>query len=136
MLTSRICLQCKPVLSRYADTFKGMLHQGSELKRKIAINPHPSRPDTIHYRDLVSQNEWLRQNMFDSLGNYLYCSECIRLALEISKSRLSRQRNIKRLQSHAPIVEMPKSEIEKKGLGAFVLMPPHLDESFNKMVEI
>ncbi len=66
--SSKICLQCKPVLSRYADTFKGMVHQGSELKRKVTINPHPTKPDTIHYRDLVNQNEWLRQNMFYSLS--------------------------------------------------------------------
>lgn len=67
--------------------------------------------------------------MFDTLGNYLYCSECIRSALGISKDRLTRQRNIKCLQSRTQI---SKSEIEKKGLGAFVLMPLHLDESFNK----
>lgn len=130
--SSKICLQCKPVLSRYTDVFKGMVHQGSELKRKIAINPHPTKSNTTHYRDLVSQNEWLRQNMFDSLGNYLYCCECIRSALGISKTRLSRQRNIKRLQSKLPIIEMKKSEVERQNLGVFVLMPQHLDMSFNK----
>ena len=109
-----------------------MVHQGTELKRKISINPHPKKSDMTHYRDLVNQNEWLRQNMFDSLGNYLYCCECIRLAFGISKDRISRQRNIKRLQSQQPIVEMAKSDIEKQGLGAFILMPPHLDISFNK----
>ena len=67
--STSICLQC---------TFKGMVHQGTELKRKIAINPHPKKSDMTHYRDLVNQNEWLRENMFDSLGNYLYCCECIR----------------------------------------------------------
>ena len=77
---SEICLQCKPVLCRYTDVFKGLVHQGSELKRKIAINPHPAKSDVTHYRDLVRQNEWLRQNMFDSLGNYLYCCACIRAA--------------------------------------------------------
>ena len=126
-----ICQQCKPVLSRYTSMFKGMVHQGSELKRKVAINPHPTRADAIPYRDLVSQNEWLRQNMFDSLGNYLYCCACIRSALGVSKDRLTRQRNIKRCQSQVPIVEMAKSEIEQQRLGAFVLMPQHLDISFN-----
>ena len=130
--STSICLQCKPVLSRYIDTFKGMVHQGTELKRKIAINPHPKKSDMTHNRDLVNQNEWLRQNMFDSLGNYSYCCECIRLAFGISKDRISRQRNIKCLQSQQPIVEMAKSDIEKQRLGAFVLMPPHLDISFNK----
>ena len=33
-----------------------MAHQSSELKKKISLNPHPKRSDTMHYRDLVSQN--------------------------------------------------------------------------------
>ena len=31
---SGVCPQCDPILSRYAETFKGMVRQGSELKRK------------------------------------------------------------------------------------------------------
>ena len=70
--------------------------------------------------------------MFDSLGNYLYCSTCIRVAFEISKDRLTRRRNIKRLQSQVPISEMTKSEIEQQCLSDFVIMPQHLDIIFNK----
>ena len=124
-----VCQQCKPVLSRYADMFKEMVHHGSELKRRVANNPHP---DFTHYRDLVSQNDWLRENMFDTLGNYLYCGACIRSALGVSKDRLTRQRNIKRLQSQLPIVEMAKSQVEQQRLGSFVLMPQHLSLSFSK----
>ena len=128
---SQVCPQCQPVLSRYADTFKGMVHQGSERKRKIAINPYPKRTgaDTTHYKDLVKQNEWLRHNVFDSLGNYVYCSACIRLALHVSKDRLARQR-IKRRQSQLPLVEMTKSAVEEKRLGDYVLMPASLETSF------
>ena len=68
-----VCSQCKPVLTKYADVFRGMIHQGSQRKRKICTNPNPKKTEAIAYRDLVTQNEWLRQNMFDSLGNYLYC---------------------------------------------------------------
>ena len=70
--------------------------------------------------------------MFDSLGNYLYCGKCIRVAFEVSKDRLTRQRNIKRLQSQLPISEMTKCEVEKQHLGDFVIMPQHLDLSFNQ----
>ena len=70
--------------------------------------------------------------MFDILGNYLYCSTCIRVAFEISKDRLTRRQNIKRLQSQVPISEMTKSEIEQQCLSDFVIMPQHLDISFNK----
>lgn len=127
---SGVCPQCDPVLSRYADTFKEMVHQGSELKRKKSINPHPKKVDSTHYRDLVKQNEWLRSNVFDTLGNYLYCAACIRASLGVSKDRLTRQRNIKRQQSQQPIVEMPKSEVEEKRLGDRVVMPASLEVSF------
>ena len=127
---SGVCPQCDPILSRYSDTFKEMVHHGSELKRKRSINPHPKKADTTHYRDLVKQNEWLRNNVFDSLGNYLYCAACIRASLGVSKDRLARQRNIKRQQSQQPIVEMPKSEVEEKRLGDRVVMPIGLETSF------
>ena len=41
-----VCPQCEPVLSKYADTFKAVMHQGSDLKRKIAVNPHPKRSES------------------------------------------------------------------------------------------
>lgn len=97
-----------------------MVHQGSELKRRKSCNPNPQKADTTHYRDIVRQNGWLRNNVFDSLGNYLYCAACIRASLGVSKDRLARQRNIKRKQSKLPIVEMPKSEVEDKRLGDFL----------------
>ena len=125
-----VCPQCEPVLSKYADTFKAMVHQGSDLKRKIAVNPHPKRADTTPYRDLVRQNEWLRQNVFDSLGNYLYCAACIHAALGVSKDRLTRQRNIKCKQSQQPTVDMVKSEVEEKRLGSYVIMPANVQASF------
>ena len=70
--------------------------------------------------------------MFDSLGNYLYCSACIRVAFEISKDRLTRQRNIKRRQSQQPVVTMTKSEIEQQDLSEFVVMPLDLEIPFSK----
>ena len=106
------------------------MHQGSDLKRKKAVNPHPKRVDLTHYRDIVKQNDWLRQNVFDSLGNYLYCCTCVHAALGVSKHRLTRQRNIKRNQSQNPIVNMLKSEVEEKRLGDFVVMPQNVEASF------
>ena len=129
---SGVCLQCAPVLSRYCDTFLSMVHRGSELKRKKAINPAPKKDDAIPYRDIVRQNEWLRQNCFDSLGNYLYCASCIRSALGISKDRLTKQHNIKRQQSQIPVVDMKKVEIEQKRLTDYVIMPETVEISFIK----
>ena len=103
---------CAPILSKYYDTFKGMKRQGSELKRRKTINPHPKRPESQQYRDLVKQNEWLRNNVFDTLGNFYFCSGCIRHALGISHQRLSRQRSIKKRLSNEPVRSITKSEVE------------------------
>ena len=127
---SGVCPKCAPVLSRYTPIFKATVHQGSELKHKKSINPHPKKPDTTHYRDIVKQNEWLRSNIFDSLGNYLYCAACIRASLGVSNDRLARQRNIKCRQSQQPTVKMPKSEVEDKRQGDYVIMPVNSDMPF------
>jgi len=127
-----VCPQCSPVLSRYQETFLSMVHQGSELKRKKCINPVPKKSDAIPYRDIVRQNEWIRQNCFDSLGNYLYCAGCIRSALGISSDRLAKQRNIKRQQSQTPVVDMTKNEVEQKRLSDYVIMPGAVETAFSK----
>ena len=93
--SSGVCAQCRPILSRYKATFKGMVHQGTTLKKQKCINPNPKRTNSTPYRDVKRQNEWLRSNVFDSMGNYLYCSACICAALDISKQRLARQRHMK-----------------------------------------
>ena len=48
----RVCVKCRLILSHYTDIFKGLIHQGSELKRRKHLNPHPKRPDAVHYRNL------------------------------------------------------------------------------------
>ena len=91
-----------------------MKRQGSELKRRKTINPHPKRPESQQYRDLVKQNEWLRNNVFDALGNFYFCSGCIHHALGISHQRLSRQRSIKKRLSNEPVRSITKSEVEEE----------------------
>ncbi len=131
---SGVCPQCHPVLSRYSTTFKEMVHTGTELKKRKKINPSPKRPESefTHYRDITAQNEWIRANMFDSIGNYLYCFNCIKSSLGISKSRLSRQRSIKRHESQEPIVQMTKCDVEEQRLGEYVVMPASLELAFKK----
>ena len=109
-----------------------MVHQGTELKKRKTINPTPKRPESefTHYRDITRQNEWLRANMFDSMGNYLYCYNCIRASLGVSKDRLTRQRRIKREESKNPVVQMSKSEVEEKRLTQYVIMPGEVESSW------
>ena len=112
-----VCKRCAPVLLKYTYTFKGMKRQGSELKRRKSINPHPKNVEKEQYRDLVKQNDWLRANVFDSLGNYFFCAKCIHHALGVSYERLSRQRSVKRRESSEPVRSMTKSDVERERLG-------------------
>lgn len=124
------CAKCQPALERYVGIFKGMVHQGSARKRRKRLNPRPKRPNAIPYRDLKHQNEWLRENLFDSKGNYLFCRSCICATFEVSPGRLARQRTIKRKQSTDPLKDMSKAEVEDQRLGDYVVMPTAVDSSF------
>ena len=64
-----------PNVSLYTTTFNEMVHQGTQLKKRKTINPTRKRPEDefTRYRDITRQNDWLRENLFDSVGNYLYC---------------------------------------------------------------
>jgi len=123
-------VKCRPILSRYSEIFKGLTHRGSELKKRKRLNPHPKRPDTTHNHDLNRQNEWIRENLFDSMGNYLYCS-CIRTTFGISRLRLAHQRAVKRKQSEEPLREMTKVEVEER-VSEYVVMPASLDIAFKE----
>ena len=84
-----ICAQCRPILSRYTDPFKTTVYQGTALKKRKSTNPNPKRTDSIPYRDVKQQNDWLQSNVSDTMGNYLYYCACICAALGISKRRLA-----------------------------------------------
>ena len=125
-----MCKRCRPILSRFIEQFKGLTKRGSDLKKVKRINPHPKKPDVAHYRDLKSQNEWLQANIFDPMGNYLFCCVCIRKAFGISQQRIARQRNIKRKFSSLPIEKMNKAKAEEDHLTAYVVMPQELEQDF------
>ena len=82
------------------------------------------------FRNLVLKNEWLRGNIFDSMGNYLFCQECVCAALQISKQRLARQRNIKKKQYQTPITVVSKEKVVADRLEPFVVMPDEQDCAF------
>ena len=127
---SGVCSSCVPVLNKYAPIFKGLKRQGSELKRRKVSNPHPKHPERELYRDLVKQNDWLRANVFDSLGNYLFCSKCVHVALGVSYKRLARQRRVKRREFNEPIRHLTKQEVVDGNLSQYVVMPDDCDSSF------
>ena len=125
-----VCKSCAPVLQKYADAFASMKRQVSELKKRKSINPQPKKAEPQRYRDLVKQNEWLRSNIFDAVGNYLFCCRCVHHALGISFQRLSRQRKVKRSQYAEPLRSILKSEVKEKNLSQYVIMPQGCESSF------
>ena len=70
--------------------------------------------------------------MFDPMGNYLFCSPCIRKSLGVSQQRLSRQRAIKRKQSQETLLNMTKAEAEAGRVTECVVMPASLEIAFKE----
>ena len=51
-----MCTKYRLIFSRYEGIYKSLIHQHSELKKRKHANPHPKRPDFVHYCDLKRQN--------------------------------------------------------------------------------
>lgn len=117
----RVCNSCAPVLEMYAITFK--VRQGSELQQRKSVNPYPWKPDFQHYRALVRQNKWLHNNIFDVLGYYLFCNQCVHFALSVSLKCLAHLQNVKKAQFQNPVKVMTEHKVEDVKLGKFVIMP-------------
>ena len=77
---------------------------------------------------LIAQNQWMRENLFDVHGNYLYCMKCIVHSLGVHTQRLARQRQIKIRLCQEPVATITKEEVVAKNLKKFILHPG-VDES-------
>ena len=119
------CTTCDPVLTQLKPHFDSLVRQGLDLRKRKRILPTPQKPDSLHYRNLVDQNRWVRCNLFDALGNYKYCQRCITSILGIGTQRLAHQRKVKQRQAHAPLVHMTKAEVAVDHLEEFVVLPDH-----------
>ena len=124
-----VCKYCSPSLSKIAEGFTRLTHNGSDLKKRKKCYPNPKDSSRAHYQNAVAQNEWIRGNIFDSMGNYLYCHDCVLKAIHVSRQRLARQRRIKRNKFQQEVT-MTKKEIDEKKLGPFVVMPSTIELCF------
>ena len=125
--TGSTCTSCKPVLEKLLPTFQTFTRRDIELRHRKRVLPNPRKPDKQHYRNLVAQNEWIRGNLFDALGNYRYCQACISETLQVGSQRLARQRTIKRRQALIPLLPMTKSDVISNRLEEKVVMPEGQD---------
>ena len=74
---SGVCSSCASSLTRIADGFQQLTHRGTELKKRKRSLKQPKNPDHDYYRNVSMQNEWIRGNLFDAMGNYLFCHTCM-----------------------------------------------------------
>lgn len=114
-------------------------HPAKTLQNRKASYPTPKKQNTAHqnFTGIIkftpqkqtithtppptAQSQWLRENVLDAHGNFLYCQECIMATLGVHSQRLHRQRVVKQNQKHHPIVQMTKSEVVQQKLENFVL---------------
>ena len=85
------CSSCATSLSRIAEGFKQLKHHGIDLKKQNKSLGTPKDPDCDHYRNVSMQNEWIRGNVFDAMGNYLFYHTCVAKASCVCPQRLSKQ---------------------------------------------
>ena len=116
------CTSCRPALEKLQPVFDSFVRSDLELRHSKRVLPEPKKPDKTHYRNLVAQNEWIRSNLFDGLGNYRYCQSCITEVYGIGSQRLAHQRSVKRKQGLIPLVPMTKSDVVSNKLEGRVEM--------------
>lgn len=121
------CTSCKPALEKMLDVFQSFVRSDIELRHRKRVLPEPRKPDKLHFRNLVAQNEWIRNNLFDGLGNYCYCQACITEVYGIGSQRLAHQRSVKRRQCLISLVPMTKSDVISNKLEKCVVMPDNQD---------
>ena len=71
----------------------------------------------LYVNSKVFKKSYFTKYLLDSMGNYLYCHDCSRKAIHVSKQRLARQRRIKRKMFQQQEVMMTKKEVDEKKLG-------------------
>ena len=110
----------------------GLNHQGSDLKKRKHAQPNPKHCNSIPYCNITRQNDWIRENLFNPMDNYLFGSSCIWVALSLSRQNLAHQREIKRKQSTQPLRHMTKSDVEKECVSEYVMMPADKEMVFKE----
>ena len=71
-----VCPQCSPILSCSATTFKEIVHQGTDLKKRRKVNPNLKRPGlfTLHCLYKLHRFNILEDMVFDSRFVIIVCA--------------------------------------------------------------
>ena len=91
----------------------------------------PKKPNHHRYQNVFMQNEWIKGNVFDAIGNYFFCHTCIVKGSSYQSTALV---ETKEGQAEPvfqrPILRMTKDEVDKGKVDAFVVMPESVETSF------
>lgn len=103
-----------------------------EKNLKITTSKKPKSP--TYHRDINAQNEWLWANIFDSMGNYMFCHACIKKTLKVSSQQLTWQQNVKRkvVQQAVKQIYRKRRYVDEQKLTGFVIMLNGIDMAFKK----
>lgn len=72
---AKTCSLCPPILIRLAKTFEALGSHGKEKRRRQKSYPNPKKAGK-HYRNLSAENNWIRENLFDSQVSYNTYNQC------------------------------------------------------------
>ena len=129
----QVCTQCPPILMKMSKNFDRLSkHQPSHLQKRKKCYPQPRKGQAHSYRNVKEQNKWVRENLFDSQGNYLYCKGCILTHFNIHSERLVNQRKIKCDLSQYPVVQLKKRVVTELHLEQWVLAGEAVDCCFGQ----
>lgn len=127
------CVVCPPILAKLSKVYDSLgMHSPNVLQKRKRCYPSPKKSTCQPYRNLVQQNQWVRDNLFDAQGNYVYCKSCILECINIHSERLVHQRKIKYNLSQCPIVSMTKKDVVEQRLEKWVVASEGVDCGFKQ----
>ena len=74
----KTCSLCPPILIHLAKTFEAFGSHGKEKWRRQKSYPNPKKAGK-HYRNLSAENNWIRENLFDSQVSYNTYNQCVHI---------------------------------------------------------
>ena len=105
-----ICSKCHPGLEALREQFENITHSYStELQRKRS-----GSGTKYKCRNILKENEFLRNNVFDACGNYVFCFQCILSCFKVGSQRLTRQHKLKQDLIHETLLEVQKSNLKPR----------------------
>ena len=103
--TPKICQKCFPGLDALKEPFSLITHNSEILKQRVRAGSDKT------CKNINDQNIFIRQHIFDSCGNYIFCLKCISVAFNIADKRITRLHKIAKELVHESLLEVQKRNL-------------------------